>query len=285
MVSFAGALRRIKNVVRNPQVLTERLIRDFPVFAPGSANAHAYPQLTLSTTNTFPASAARLANVCGLPDKAIRQSVDAFAHGAQHTVLRDGLISAGSDKAAHGYHPMYGEIFTKFGDRPVRILEIGLGTNNANLVSTMGASGRPGASIRAFKKYLSTAELFGADIDRDILFSEERIRTAFVDQLQPSSFLAMAEDLGCPEFDLIIDDGLHAPTANLNTLAFAINAVAPGGWIVIEDIPPRALPVWDLVPRLVSSDQFETFMLEARDAYVFVAHKRANPVKEVIVGG
>ena len=45
-----------------------------------------------------------------------------------------------------------------------------MGTNNPNLVSTMGSSGRPGASLYAFKEYLPNAIIYGADIDKDILF-------------------------------------------------------------------------------------------------------------------
>lgn len=68
------------------------------------------------------------------------------------------------------------------------ILEIGLGTNDPTLVSSMGSGGRPGPSLYAFKQYLPNANIYGADIDKDILFNEERINTCYVDQLDIKTF-------------------------------------------------------------------------------------------------
>ena len=46
----------------------------------------------------------------------------------------------------------------------------------------MGPKGKPGASVRAFRDYFTKAQIFGADIDSEILFSEKRIKTYEVDQ-------------------------------------------------------------------------------------------------------
>ena len=70
----------------------------------------------------------------------------------------------------------------------MNILEIGLGTNNVDVVSNMGRDGIPGASLRAFRDYLINSKIYGADIDKSILFSEERIETYFVDQTNDTSF-------------------------------------------------------------------------------------------------
>ena len=68
------------------------------------------------------------------------------------------------------------------------IFEIGLGTNYKNIVSNMGINGKPGASLRAFRDYCPNASVFGADIDKRILFEEERIKTFYVDQTDPVTF-------------------------------------------------------------------------------------------------
>src|SRR5689334_22577873 len=111
----------------------------------------------------------------------------------------------------------------------------------------MGSGGKPGASLRAFRDYLPNASIFGADVDRDILFQTERIRTAYVDQTDPKTFADMHAEFGRPSFDLVIDDGLHAADANLNTLRFGLRILSPGGWIVIEDIRCDALVAWRIV--------------------------------------
>jgi hypothetical protein len=100
------------------------------------------------------------------------------------------------------------------------ILEVGLGTDNDAVASNMGAAGKPGASLRAFRELLPHARIYGADVDRSILFDEENIQTFFVDQTDFQSIDALDEAIG-HDFDLIIDDGLHSPDANLAMLIFA----------------------------------------------------------------
>jgi len=154
----------------------------------------------------------------------------------------------GSDKTHHGYHAFYAPILDDIvaaSAGPIATLEIGLGTNDTSVVSSMGPSGQPGASERAFRDYLpSDAQIYGADIDRNILFREDRIKTAWVDQLDRNSFGLMVKDLGETTFNLIVDDGLHSVPANFNVLLFGIKHIRPGGWVVIEDIKKDHMPLW-----------------------------------------
>ena len=161
----------------------------------------------------------------------------------------------GSDKAwDHNYHLLYGSFLGPRRQNTMRVLEIGLGTNNPDVVSTMGESGIPGASLRAFRDFLPNAQVFGADIDEPILFKEDRIETYYVDQTQPDSFNDLLLNLGTEGFDLVIDDGLHAPNANIATLAFALHILKPNGWLVIEDIKTESLPIWETVSALLPVD-------------------------------
>ena len=183
----------------------------------------------------------------------------------------------GSDKAStHNYHLLYQPILLMLasgsGAEKIRLLEIGLGTNNIDVKSNMGSHGQPGASVRAFRDYLPGAEIDGADVDRRILFSEERIHTFWVDQLSKQS---LADLLNNQSYHLIIDDGLHTIEANLNTFVAAIEAVISGGWIVIEDIStgPDSLQVWLAMSNLVT-DKFKTFLVETPGALVFLACKK-----------
>jgi len=115
------------------------------------------------------------------------------------------------------------------------MLEIGIGTNNPDVVSNMGEAGTPGASLRAWQMFLTQARIHGADIDRDILFDDDRIRCHWVDQLSIASLNQLASVIQAP-LDLIIDDGLHSIQANLQTLQMALGCIRPQGWIFIEDI-------------------------------------------------
>ena len=78
----------------------------------------------------------------------------------------------GSDKSGtHNYHLIYASILNR--NAPLNIFEVGLGTNNPRVPSNMGENGRPGAAERALRDWAPKANIYGADIDRDILFTEE----------------------------------------------------------------------------------------------------------------
>jgi SAM-dependent methyltransferase len=182
----------------------------------------------------------------------------------------------GSDKGwDHKYHYLYGSLLGPRRHHALRILEIGLGTNNPNLISTMGKNGIPGASLRAFRDFLPNAKIFGADIDKPILFKEDRIETYYVDQTNTASFDDLLFSLGMEGFDLVIDDGLHAPNANIATLAFALRILKPNGWFVVEDIKTESLPVWETVSALFPVDIYSG-LVKARRAYLFVIQKPAK---------
>ena len=117
------------------------------------------------------------------------------------------------------------------------LLEIGLGTNDETIVSTMGRFARPGASLRAFRDFLPASNVFGADIDRSILFNEERITTFWVDQTSDESLRALEARIP-DDVHLIIDDGMDSPDANVQVLMLGLRLLPVDGCLVIEDITP-----------------------------------------------
>jgi hypothetical protein len=172
----------------------------------------------------------------------------------------------GSDKTTHGYHRVYSWISDQ--TELKNILEIGLGTNNPQLISSMGSSGHPGASLRAFKSLLPNALIYGADVDRDILFEEASIKTFFVDQLEISSF----ENLPNIKYDLIIDDGLHQIGSNFNTLLWALEHLNTNGFIVIEDIIP--IEPWITISYILNlNPAFNCKLFKCKDSHVFLVRK------------
>lgn len=150
----------------------------------------------------------------------------------------------GSDKSTvHDYHIPYSWILDQI-PKNLPLLEVGIGTNNVNLVSNMGVNGKPGASLRAWKSLNQFSVVFGADIDRDCLFQEENLATYFVDQLQVKTLEALNSSVlkhGKGNPILIIDDGLHTLGANQLTLDALYPNLCSGGFYVIEDIQPENL--------------------------------------------
>ena len=125
--------------------------------------------------------------------------------------------------------------------------------------------------MRAFRNFCVNAEIYGADIDKRILFSEERITTFYVDQTDSKTLQQLKNEL--PElFDLVIDDGLHAPNANIATLDFGLQIVKKDGWVIVEDIRVESLSIWKVIYHLIS-ENFEPFIIQSKSAYVFAAKR------------
>ena len=167
----------------------------------------------------------------------------------------------GSDKKKNNLCALYYEIFLK--NNVNTLLEIGLGTNNIKIRSNMGLDGTPGASLRAFGQYLNKSKIFGADIDKDILFETGNIKTFYVDQLNVLSISSLKKQL--PKLDLIIDDGLHQPDANLNVILELLDHLNENGIMVIEDIENTFQDLFEILSQQISSS-------ELYDAQIIYGH-------------
>ncbi len=154
--------------------------------------------------------------------------------------LTDLMNFYGSDKGGknndHNYSEYYSEIFFYKKKKIKNFLEIGLGTNNTNLPSNMGSEGKPLASLRAWRDYFVNANIYGADIDKNILKDEERIKTFYVDQTNPETISALFKQIGQDKFDVILEDGLHEFNANICFFENAIDYLDDNGVYIIEDI-------------------------------------------------
>jgi hypothetical protein len=137
---------------------------------------------------------------------------------------------------SHSYVDYYSRVFWHSRKSVKRVFECGIGTNNPAFQSTMGVDGKPGASLRVWRDYFPNALIFGGDIDRDILFEEDRIKTFYIDQLNPQSILDFWSLAGTDEFDFMVDDGLHNFEAGSTLFRHSFAYLAPGGIYVIEDV-------------------------------------------------
>lgn len=153
----------------------------------------------------------------------------------------------GSDKGTgrHNYTRVYHHLFANLTNRRVNLFELGIGTNNPNLVSSMGVAGKPGASLRGWADFFRSGQIFGADVDRDILFNGDRIKTFYCDQLKRSAIKEMwANPPLKEEFDIVIEDGLHTFEANVSFLENSLHKVRKGGYYIVEDVRTDDLSRW-----------------------------------------
>lgn len=246
----------------------------FPAFAPYSGGSETEKSfLTIQSVNqVFPALVA-LANEHQLLSSAIIKTTEEFIDSSLQLTksleLKNLFDSYSSDKAnVHNYHYVYGKILAD-NNKIEKVFEIGLGTNNVDVVSNMGSHGKPGASLRAFRDFLPHAKIYGADVDSRILFSEDRIETFYVDQVNLKTFETLSGVLPS-DFDLIIDDGLHSPNANLHSLSFALKHVKQNGYVVIEDIHKNSLDIWKIVVGILSTKYKVDLLHSDQDVYILV---------------
>ena len=146
----------------------------------------------------------------------------------------------GSDKGGkndeHNFAQYYSEIFCSKKEMIKNFLEIGLGTNNLEVPSNMGTEGVPLASLRAWRDYFKNANIYGADIDKNILKDEDRIKTFYVDQTNPKSIKDLFNKIENKKFDIILEDGLHEFNANICFFENAISSLSDDGTYIIEDV-------------------------------------------------
>jgi hypothetical protein len=141
----------------------------------------------------------------------------------------------------HAYADFYALMFDHCRLSVRKVFECGLGTNNPSIPSNMGITGRPGASLRAWRDYFPNAFIYGADIDPNVLFSENRIITFQVDQTSPESVAALWRHPDLCDFDVFVDDGLHTFDAGIALFQNSFHRVRPGGVYIIEDVPQHSL--------------------------------------------
>ena len=147
--------------------------------------------------------------------------------------------------ASHSYADYYSSLFSHCRQQATKVFECGIGTNNTDLASSMGFNGKPGASLRVWRDYFPNATIYGADIDKNVLFDETRIKTYYVDQLDPESITDMWRDVGVRDFDFMIDDGLHTFEAGSTLFSNSISMLAQHGIYVIEDVYGKDLRKYD----------------------------------------
>ena len=154
--------------------------------------------------------------------------------------LTDLMNLFGSDKGGrnnhHNFASYYSEIFFHKRNDIKNFLEIGLGTNDTSVLSNMGSNGIPLASLRAWRDYFKNANIYGADIDKNILKNEDRIETFYVDQTDPITIKEMFKNIGEKKFDIILEDGLHEYNANICFFENAIEYLESNGTYIIEDV-------------------------------------------------
>jgi hypothetical protein len=180
----------------------------------------------------------------------------------------------------HNYTDYYSSLFDHTRENIRKVFECGIGTNNQELPSSMGKQYLPGSSLRMWRDYFFNAEIYGADIDQNILFEDLRIKTFHVNQLSKASIEKMWDNIKVDNFDLIVDDGLHTFDAAVTLFNNSFSKIKNGGIYIIEDVDPSYLN--DLCSYLQNKYDIEVIILKSinrkllRDNNLIVVRKNIN---------
>lgn len=204
-------------------------------------------------------------------EKNIENFENQYSNNENYKKLKCLFDKYGSDKANSNLAYIYIHIFNNFEINS--LFEIGLGTNNIKVRSNMGLDGKPGASLRAFRDYLNI-RVYGADVDKEILFEEENINTFFIDQMDINTINDIKKVI--PKCDLIIDDGLHQPDANLNVIYNLLDHLNVNGILVIEDIEPDFVNIFKIVENIFNnSTHFQSSLIKLKNnSYCLLIQKQ-----------
>ena len=173
----------------------------------------------------------------------------------------------------HSYSPLYYEILSDKRYTFKNILEIGVGTKKI-MRYTAGSEYIPGASLRAWADFFPHANIFGLDIDKSVLFKEDRIRCYYTDQSNSNTLLQTMSEIGEKEMDLILDDGSHKLEHMILSFQTLNKFISKDGIYIIEDIANKNIdPLLNLVDNS-SSFKIHTFYRGNKNWDSFIAYTR-----------
>lgn len=133
----------------------------------------------------------------------------------------------GTDKLhGHHYDEEYARHFDPIRDRPIKLLEIGIGGYNVPK--------RGGESLKTWAEYFPNGQITGLDIENKSFLNTGRIMTWKGSQTDVE-FLRRLSDVDGP-FDIVIDDGSHRQDHVLITFHALFPLLRSGGIYVIEDM-------------------------------------------------
>jgi cephalosporin hydroxylase len=159
----------------------------------------------------------------------------------------------GTDKwGAHFYTPVYHQLFAHLRDRPVRLLEIGIGGYE---FARLG-----GASLAMWADYFPNGRILGIDVFAKTLDLGPRVSVSQGSQDDAAFLTRMSAEHG--PFDIVIDDGSHVPAQVIASFNVLFPLLADGGLYVIEDVQSTFWPDFGGSPDGGATMQLARAMLE-----------------------
>lgn len=133
---------------------------------------------------------------------------------------------------AHYYTPHYDHHFNLFKQKEINLIELGIGGYSD--------PNHGGASLRMWKDYFQSGNIYGVDIYDKNKIEEKRIRTFQGSQTDEVFLKKIVMEIGNPE--IIIDDGSHINSDIITSFQILFPLLKIGGIYVIEDVQTSYWP-------------------------------------------
>lgn len=150
----------------------------------------------------------------------------------------------GTDKTPlikHSYTPFYYELFNEKKKKIKKVLELGIGHFEG--MQDIESIYDPGlkrnlhraASLYMWRDFFINAQIYGADIRRESIIQDERIKTFLCDETKESDLKKLIQNTG-GDIDIFIDDASH----HVKDQIFAAKVILPllkeDAIYIIEDV-------------------------------------------------
>lgn len=165
----------------------------------------------------------------------LRRSLAPLAKTIYKNDLNQLALHFHTDKwGKHWYTQHYQRYFHELRNKPLNILEIGVGGYDD--------SNTGGESLRMWKAYFAKSQIVGIDLCDKTHFREPRIDIRQCDQTDEKALRALSNEYG--GFDIIIDDGSHLNEHVITTFQILFPLLRPNGIYSVEDTQTSYWPGW-----------------------------------------
>jgi len=120
----------------------------------------------------------------------------------------------------HNYLPYYYKLFKDSQYWVKKVVEVGVAE---------------GAGIRMFRDFFPNAMVYGAEIDKNRIFSEDRIKVIKCDQSKTDDLVNFLSITGF-DIDIFVDDGSHDPKHQVHTCLTVLPLLKKESIYIIEDV-------------------------------------------------
>lgn len=166
----------------------------------------------------------------------------------------------GTDKGTivsecHGYTEFYEDLFSKYVDKEINILEIGIFKGN---------------SLKMYNTYFGDkCHIYGIDIENKEEYNTENIHTFICNQGNREDLENFKNSICDIKFDIIIDDGSHLSIDQTISFFMLHDLLKPDGVYIIEDLHTFQ---WEknykedsIMQQLIFGEEFKTLTNEENE--------------------